>query len=76
MAVKRWQFDKDAFVRAIEGRMVAENMDYRTASDQVGVGYATLWRIQKHMPDISTVILVCQWLHTSVDQFVKKDGTK
>jgi hypothetical protein len=67
-----WRFDRVTFWKAIEGRLSVEGMTYRDAAPGIGIGYSTLWRISRHMPDVDTVVKVCQWLRTSVDSFVVK----
>lgn len=67
-----WQFDMEGFVRAVAGKRTALNITLREAADQMGSSPATLHRIetQNRVPDVSTVIKVCQWLGVTVDAFV------
>jgi hypothetical protein len=68
----RWTFDRISFWRVIEGKMSVEGLTLRDAASKIGVAHSTLWRIQRHTPDIESVVLVCQWLRSTVDSFVVK----
>jgi hypothetical protein len=68
----KWSFDRISFWRVIEGKLSVEGLTFRDAAPMIGIGHSTLWRIQRHTPDIETVVRVCQWLRSTVDSFVVK----
>lgn len=65
-----WTFEHQKLVSFVNGRMEAQGLNLRQAALEIGIGHATLWRIQRHQPDVKTLVRVCQWLAISVDTFV------
>lgn len=50
-------------------RIIELNISTREAAEQIGIGYATLSRIEnKKTPDIYSLAKVCKWVGVTVDE--------
>ncbi len=66
-------FKKNEFAKAIKYKRQLElNLGLRIASDQIGINYTTLSRLENgQMPDLLTYQKVCQWLDINMHIFFK-----
>ena len=69
---RSWDFDHEAFWKAIQGRMDASQLSYQETADEIGLPVATFYALQSRKPNTLTLIRVCQWLQTTLDTYVKK----
>jgi transcriptional regulator with XRE-family HTH domain len=68
----KWSFDRAAFSRAVAAKLQADGLVLREVARQTGVSVPTLSRVQRHKPDVDTLVALCQWLGMTVDAFVER----
>lgn len=66
-------FKNNEFAKAIKTkRLIDLNIGLRIASEQIGINYTTLSRLENgHMPDLLTYQKVCEWLNMNMHIFFK-----
>lgn len=69
----RLKYDGEKLAKEVRTkRLITLNVDLRKAAKQIGIGYATLSRIENEKkPDIETLAAVCKWINTPIDSFFK-----
>ena len=70
----RLKYDGEKLAKEVRiKRLITLNVDLRDAAKEIGIGYATLSRIEnKKKPDIETLAAVCYWIGQPIDNFFKK----
>lgn len=65
-----WWFDTIKLYHQMEGKRLLRRMSIRAAGEEIGVNFTTLSKLQTREPSVQTAVRICQWLGTTLDQFV------
>lgn len=66
-------FDSQSFAVAVKERRDNLSQSLVTTASEIGVGTATLSRVERAMklPDLPTYARICKWLGVPLDRFIK-----